>query len=45
MVAMLFAAVGLLPPLTGAVIQEGIDLAAVRNALRAAFASRVMSDD
>jgi cation transport ATPase len=31
-----FAAVGLLPPVAGAVAQEGIDVAVVLNALRTA---------
>jgi heavy metal translocating P-type ATPase len=35
LVAMLFAAVGLLPPVAGAVLQEGIDVAVILNALRA----------
>lgn len=34
-VAMIFASVGLIPPLIGAVLQEGIDLAVIINALRA----------
>ncbi len=34
-VAMLFAAVGLIPPLFGAILQEGIDVAVIINALRA----------
>ena len=34
-VAMLFAAAGLLPPVAGAILQEGIDLAVILNALRA----------
>lgn len=41
---MVAAAAGLLPPVAGAVVQEGIDLAAVLNALRAALPARVMSD-
>jgi len=35
LVAMGFAAVGLLPPISGAVLQEGIDVAVIVNALRA----------
>ena len=35
LVAMGFAAVGLLPPAAGALLQEGIDLAVILNALRA----------
>jgi heavy metal translocating P-type ATPase len=38
------AAVGLLPPVAGAVTQELIDLAAVLNALRAAMAPRSLTD-
>ena len=34
MVAMVFAAFGLLPPLAGAVVQEGIDVIVILNALR-----------
>ena len=34
-IAMLFAAAGLLPPVAGAILQEGIDLAVILNALRA----------
>ena len=34
-VAMVFAAVGLIPPTVGAVLQEGIDVAVIVNALRA----------
>jgi len=33
-VAMMFAALGLLPPVAGALLQEGIDLAVILNALR-----------
>lgn len=35
MIAMGFAAVGLIPPVAGAVLQEGIDVAVILNALRA----------
>ncbi|HVX85662.1 MAG TPA: heavy metal translocating P-type ATPase [Phycisphaerae bacterium] len=42
--AVAFAAAGLLPPVAGAMVQEAIDLAAVLNALRAAFAPRSLSD-
>jgi cation transport ATPase len=35
LVAMGFAAVGLLPPVSGALLQEGIDVAVIANALRA----------
>ncbi|HET9264236.1 MAG TPA: heavy metal translocating P-type ATPase [Vicinamibacterales bacterium] len=41
---MLFAFVGLLPPVSGAVVQEIIDLAAVLNALRAAVPGGELSD-
>jgi heavy metal translocating P-type ATPase len=34
-VAMLFAAAGMIPPIAGAVLQEGIDVAVILNALRA----------
>ena len=34
-VAMVFAAVGLLPPAAGALLQEAIDVAVILNALRA----------
>ena len=34
-VAMLFAAAGLLPPVAGALLQEVIDVAVIANALRA----------
>jgi cation transport ATPase len=34
-VAMLAAAAGFLPPLTGALLQEGIDVLVIANALRA----------
>ena len=38
------AAVGWLPPIYGAVLQEGIDLAAVLNALRVAIPSGEIAD-
>ncbi|RIL10247.1 MAG: cadmium-translocating P-type ATPase [Proteobacteria bacterium] len=41
---MLLAALGFLPPVSGAVFQEVIDLFAVLNALRAGQAPRVLSD-
>ena len=41
---MLFAAGGYLPPVAGAIGQEIIDVLAVLNALRAAFAPRIISD-
>lgn len=34
-VAMVFAAIGFIPPIAGAILQEGIDLAVILNALRA----------
>ncbi|MEZ5416943.1 MAG: heavy metal translocating P-type ATPase [Vicinamibacterales bacterium] len=43
-VGMLFAAAGLLPPVSGAIAQEIIDLAAVLNALRAARPGGDLSD-
>jgi len=44
MLGMFAAAAGFLPPLTGAILQECIDLAAVLNALRAAIPPRPLSD-
>ncbi len=41
---MFLAAVGLLPPVAGAVAQETIDVAVVLNALRAAFPPRTLTD-
>jgi heavy metal translocating P-type ATPase len=41
---MAFAAWGWLPPVAGAILQEGIDVAAVINALRAALPPRRLSD-
>lgn len=43
-VGMLLAAAGLLPPVSGAIAQEVIDLAAVLNALRAARPGGALSD-
>jgi len=43
-IAMMFAAAGLLPPVPGAIVQEVIDVAAVVNALRVAAAPRILSD-
>lgn len=43
-IGMFFAASGFLPPVAGAVAQEIIDVAAVLNALRAAFLPRSLSD-
>lgn len=40
LLAMLLAAVGLLPPLAGAIVQEVIDVAVILNALRALSAGR-----
>ncbi len=39
-VGMLFAAFGFIPPVQGAILQEGIDVAVIVNALRAAFKPR-----
>jgi cation transport ATPase len=44
LVGMGFAATGHLSPVTGAVIQEIIDVLAVLNALRAAFPPKVIHD-
>lgn len=44
MIGMGFAATGHLSPVTGAVLQEVIDVAAVLNALRAAFPPKVLND-
>lgn len=41
---MVLAALGYLPPVAGALLQEGIDLAAVTNALRAAWSPGALSD-
>lgn len=41
---MIFAVVGLLPPIAGAIAQEVIDLAAVLNALRATVRPKALSD-
>jgi cation transport ATPase len=43
-VGMILAACGLLPPITGAVVQEVIDLLSVLNSLRAARAPRHLTD-
>ena len=43
-IGMGLAAFGYLPPVTGAIAQEVIDVLAVLNALRAAFPPRVMHD-
>lgn len=43
-IGMAFAATGHLSPVTGAIIQELIDVAAVLNALRAAFPPKVLND-
>jgi len=45
MIGMGFAAVGYLPPVAGAVMQEVIDVAAVLNALRVVFPAKELSDD
>jgi P-type E1-E2 ATPase len=44
LLGMLIASAGLLPPVAGAVAQEVIDVAAVLNALRAAFPGGPLSD-
>jgi len=43
-IGMGFAATGYLTPVAGAVLQEVIDVAAVLNALRAAFPPKVIHD-
>jgi cation transport ATPase len=43
-IGMGLAAIGLLPPVAGALAQEAIDLAAVFNALRAAWPPRALTD-
>lgn len=40
-IGMFVAAVGLIVPVTGAILQEGIDVIAILNALRAAFKPRI----
>lgn len=44
LVGMMFAASGHLSPVSGAILQEIIDVLAVLNALRAAFPPKAMSD-
>jgi P-type E1-E2 ATPase len=44
LVGMVLAAIGLLPPVAGAITQELIDVAAVLNALRVAFPPRTLTD-
>lgn len=44
LVGMGFAAFGFLPPVAGALVQEGIDLAAIANSLRVAFTRDSLSD-
>jgi len=44
MIGMAFAATGHLTPVGGAILQETIDVAAVLNALRAAFSPRIIHD-
>ena len=44
LIGMLFAAAGYLPPVAGAIAQELIDVAAVVNALRAAWPPAALSD-
>jgi cation transport ATPase len=43
-VGMGFAATGLLPPALGALLQEGIDIVAVANALRVAWQPSSLTD-
>jgi cation transport ATPase len=43
-VAMAFAAAGVLPPVAGAILQEVIDVLAVVNALRVALPPRSLTD-
>jgi cation transport ATPase len=43
-IGMGFAAAGLLPPAAGALLQEGIDLVAVLNALRMSWNPGALSD-
>ena len=43
-VGMLFAAAGYLPPVAGALVQEGIDVLAVLNAMRVAIKPKVLTD-
>lgn len=42
-IAMLFAAAGYIPPVVGALLQEGIDVAVILNALRASAPGRVVA--
>jgi len=44
LIGMLVAALGYLPPVAGAILQEVIDVIAVLNALRVAIPPRVLSD-
>jgi cation transport ATPase len=44
LIGMAFAATGHLPPISGAIAQEIIDVLAVLNALRAAFPPKVIHD-
>lgn len=43
-IGMLFAAVGYIPPITGAIIQEFIDILAILNALRLAWDKKIKID-
>ena len=43
-VGMLLAAAGYLPPVAGAIVQEGIDVVAVLNALRVALPPKSLTD-
>jgi hypothetical protein len=44
LLAMVAAALGYLPPVAGAVVQEAIDVAAVEYALRTAIPPRTLTD-
>jgi len=43
-VGMVFAALGYLPPVAGAIAQEAIDVLALLNALRVAIKPKVLTD-
>jgi heavy metal translocating P-type ATPase len=44
LIAMVFAAFGYIPPVYGALIQEGIDVLAILNALRLTFSNNIKTD-
>jgi cation transport ATPase len=44
LIGMGLAAAGYLPPVAGAIMQEGIDVASVVNALRVAFPPKTLTD-